>query len=158
MMLEKIAAAALLVVLAGGARAADPLANMAWLKGCWQATEGAEAGSGEQWMAAAGGTMLGMSRTVRQGTTREFEFLQIRAGEDGKLAYLAMPSGRAATAFPLLRDSATELVFENLGHDFPQRIIYRRDGEHAMQARIEGMSKGKLKGIDFPMKRVSCDA
>ena len=158
MSLEKIAAAALLVGLAGGVQAADPLANMAWLKGCWQATEGAEPGSGEQWMGAAGGTMIGMSRTVRQGVTREYEFLQIRAGEDGKLAYIAMPSGRAPTAFPLLRDSATELVFENLGHDFPQRIIYQHDGAQAMRARIEGMSKGKLKGIDFPMKRVSCEA
>lgn len=158
MSLKKMAAAALLALCTQGALAADPLANMAWLKGCWQASAGAEAGSGEQWMGAAGGTMIGMSRTVRKGITAEYEFLQIRAIDGGQLAYIAMPSGRAPTVFPLLRESAAELVFENPGHDFPQRIIYQRDGEHAMRARIEGMSKGKLKGIDFPMKRVSCDA
>jgi hypothetical protein len=157
MSMKKAAGAAVLALAATCAQAADPLANMAWLKGCWQATEGAEPGSGEQWMAAAGGTMLGMSRTVRKGVTTEYEFLQIRETEPGKLAYIAMPSGRPPTHFMLLRESAAELVFENLGHDFPQRVMYQRDGDKGLKARIEGMSKGKLKGIDFPMKRVSCD-
>lgn len=36
--------------------------------------------------------------------------------------------------------------------------MYRPDGEQAMVARIEGTMKGKLEGMDFPMKRVRCDA
>ena len=157
MSLNTIASALILALAAGGASAADPVARLGWLQGCWQAS-GAEAGSGEQWMAAAGGTVLGMSRTVRKGVTTEYEFLQIREVEPGKLAYIAMPSGRPPTTFTLLRESDTEFVFENLGHDFPQRIIYKRDGDKALNARIEGTVKGKAKGIDFPMKRVSCDA
>jgi hypothetical protein len=157
MSLEKIATALMLALAASVASAADPVARLGWLQGCWQAS-GAETGSGEQWMAAAGGTVLGMSRTVRKGVTTEYEFLQIREVEPGKLAYIAMPSGRAPTTFTLLRESDTEFVFENLGHDFPQRIIYKRDGDKVLNARIEGSSKGKAKGIDFPMKRVSCDA
>jgi hypothetical protein len=153
----KIFAAAVLALGAGGAAGADPVARLGWLHGCWQAA-GAEAGSGEQWMAAAGGTVLGMSRTVRKGKTTEYEFLQIRETEPGKLAYIAMPSGRPPTTFTLVRESDTEFVFENLGHDFPQRVIYRRDGDKILNARIEGTSKGKARGIDFPMKRVSCDA
>ena len=35
---------------------ADPAAALAWLAGCW-ASEGAEPGSGEQWMPPAGGTL-----------------------------------------------------------------------------------------------------
>ncbi len=153
----KLIAAAMLALGAGNAAAADPVARLGWLQGCWQAA-GAEAGSGEQWMAAAGGTVLGMSRTVRKGKTTEYEFLQIRETEPGKLAYIAMPSGRPPTTFTLLRASDNEFVFENLGHDFPQRVIYRRDGDKILNARIEGNSKGKAKGIDFPMQRVSCDA
>jgi hypothetical protein len=105
-------------------------------------------------MAPAGGTMMGMSRTIKGGRTVEYEFLQIRAQNDGKLAYMAMPSGQAAAAFPLLRHGENELVFENLAHDFPQRILYRRTGASTLTARIEGGDKGH----DFPMNRVSCDA
>jgi hypothetical protein len=157
MSLNKSASALILALAAGGAAAADPVARLGWLQGCWQ-TSGAEAGSGEQWMAAAGGTVLGMSRTVRKGVTTEYEFLQIREVEPGKLAYIAMPSGRPPTTFKLLRESDTEFVFENPAHDFPQRIIYKRDGDRVLNARIEGTVKDKAKGIDFPMKRVSCEA
>lgn len=143
--------------LASACAFASPLPQLAWLQGCW-AADGAEAGTVEQWSSAAGGTMFGFSRTIRQGKTAEFEFIQIRETEGGKLAYMAQPSGQPPASFTLLRHSDTEFVFENLAHDFPQRVIYRRDGKRALQARIEGMSKGKLKGIDFPMQRISCEA
>jgi len=38
---------------------------------------------------------------------------------DGKLAYIAHPSGQRTTAFPLLRISDSEVVFGNPEHDFP---------------------------------------
>ncbi|MES2130058.1 MAG: DUF6265 family protein [Pseudomonadota bacterium] len=150
----------LAIVLVGAAATAcaDPVAPFSWMQGCWRATDDAEAGSGEQWMSAAGGTVIGMSRTVRKGKTVAWEFLQIREVEPGKLAYIAMSSGRAPTTFALLRQDGKEFVFENLAHDFPQRIIYRRDGEQKLFARIEGSVQGKAKGIDFPMTRIPCEA
>jgi hypothetical protein len=144
-------------LLAASLSTASPLPQLAWLQGCW-AADNAEPGTVEQWSSPAGGTMFGFSRTIKQGKTVEYEFVQIREVEPGKLAYLAQPSGQPSAALTLLRHSDTEFVFENLAHDFPQRVIYRRDGERTLRARIEGMSKGKLKGIDFPMKRISCDA
>jgi hypothetical protein len=47
-------------------------------------------------------------------------------------------------------------VFENPTHDFPQRVIYRREGD-SLLGRIEGMTNGQQKAVDFPLKRVSCD-
>lgn len=129
----------------------DTLAKLAWLQGCWAAS-GAERGSGEQWMGPAGGTMLGMSRTVRKGRTVEYEFIRIEQGADGKLAFVAQPSGQPQASFPLLREDGDSVVFENLAHDFPQRVIYRRAGASGLHARIEG----KGKGIDFPMSRTPC--
>ena len=148
-----------LLAAAGAAPAtpADPFANLGWLQGCWVPGAGGEAGTVETWTGPAGGTMLGMSRTVKHGRTGEYEFIQIREIEPGKLAYIAQPGGRPPTTFPLLKSSDTEFVFENPAHDFPQRVIYRRDGERLL-ARIEGTIKGKARGIDFPMKRASCDA
>ena len=107
-------------------------------------------------MAPAGGTMLGMSRTVRQGVTVEHEFMLVRSLEDGTLAFIAYPSGQATATFPLLSLSETEVIFENLQHDFPQRLAYRLASQASLVARIEGMSDGALRVIEFPMSRVSC--
>ena len=149
------AACALLIVAASAS--ANSFDRLAWMQGCW-AAPGAEKGSGEQWTSAEGGSMLGMSRTVKGGKTVAFEFVQIRDVTPGQLAYIAQPSGRPPTTFPLVRQDGAAVVFENLAHDFPQRIIYRPDAAQGMLARIEGMAKGKLKGIDFLMQRVSCAA
>lgn len=134
---------------------ASPFEPIAWLAGCWRADAG-EPGSIEQWMPPAGGSMLGMGRTVRGGRTAEFEFMRIVA-EDGTLVFVAQPSGRPPTRFPAARVGAAEAVFEQPGHDFPQRVIYARDGADRLRARIEGTRGGQLRGIDFPMTRTPCD-
>lgn len=69
-----------------------------------------------------------------------------------------MPSGQATATFAMVEVSASHAVFEHAAHDFPQRVIYRRDGEAILNARIEGTVNGKAKGIDFPMQRTRCDA
>ncbi|MFN0186391.1 MAG: DUF6265 family protein [Aquabacterium sp.] len=133
------------------APAADALAPVAWLAGCWARLD-AEPGSIEQWMAPAGGTMFGMSRTLKAGRAVAHEFLELRAAPEGPITYTAHPSGQRTTSFTLARHSAQELVFENPEHDFPQRIIYRRQGDQ-LSARIEGLRRGKLSGIEFLFKR-----
>ncbi|MDP3856968.1 MAG: DUF6265 family protein [Stagnimonas sp.] len=147
------------VLLNGEAAQAAPtdLSRLAWLAGCWQ-SDGAEAGSGEQWMPLAGGTLLGVGRTVKNGKTVAHEFMQIREHKEGQLAFLAQPSGQSPTAFPLLSLSDVEAVFEELQHDFPQRVVYALDDSGKLNARIEGMVKGRLKVIPFPMSRVNCDS
>lgn len=150
------AAVALVSVVIGFASAAQTeIDQVAWLAGCWKG-ENAEAGSGEQWMPSAGGTMLGMSRTVRQGKTVEFEFMELRYLPDGKFAFIAHPSGQQTAVFPLLRINDSEVVFENPTHDFPQRIAYAKDGASKLRARIEGMRDGALRVVEFPLSRISC--
>jgi len=131
------------------------VADLAWLAGCWQ-PEGSESGSTEQWTAAAGGTMLGVSRTVKGGETVAYEFLQIRERAGGGLEYVAHPSGQRETPFALLRLEARAVVFENLEHDFPQRIVYRLEAEDRLHTHIEGEVQGEVKTILFPMRRVRC--
>ncbi len=46
----------------------DRLARLAWLAGCWEVA-GATTVVEEQWMRPRGGSMLGMSRTTRDGRT-----------------------------------------------------------------------------------------
>ncbi|MEN9864896.1 MAG: hypothetical protein RL748_486 [Pseudomonadota bacterium] len=143
------------LMLTALACSANPFERIGWLAGCWGA-ENREAGSGEHWMAPAGGSMLGVGRTVKGGKTVETEFLQIRADDQGKLQYIALPSGQTQATFGEKSFANNEIVFENLQHDFPQRISYRLSAEHQVLARIEGMRNGKLKGIEYPLKRVAC--
>lgn len=146
----------ILVGTASSSQAAS-VSDLGWLAGCW-ASVGAEAGSGEQWMPPAGGTLLGTSRTVRNGRTVAHEFMQIREIEPGKIAFIANPSGQSETTFPLAKAGEREVVFENPQHDFPQRVIYKLDGEGVLRASIEGLSKGQVKTIEFPMKKVDCES
>jgi hypothetical protein len=129
--------------------------ELAWLSGCWT-IEGAEAGSIESWLTPAGATLLGMSRTVKGGKTVAYEFMQIRALDDGTLAFVAKPSNQAEATFPLARIGKDEVMFENKTHDFPQRILYRLTGPGVLLARIEGTRAGKERSIDYPMKKIGC--
>jgi hypothetical protein len=129
---------------------------MSWLAGCWRGESG-EPGTVEQWLQPAGGTMLGMSRTVRRGKTAEYEFMQLRQLPNGVLAFVPQPSGRPPTTFQLVSMSEFEAVFENQAHDFPQRIAYSRPEESRLLARIEGAHNGASRRIEFNFLRVSCE-
>ena len=106
-------------------------------------------------MKPAGNNILGMSHTVVNGKTREFEFLRIVHEENGDVFFVAQPSGQKEARFKLIAVTEGDARFENPKHDFPQRIIYRRDGD-SLVGRIEGNSKGQEKAIEFPMTRVAC--
>jgi hypothetical protein len=127
------------------------IGQLSWLAGCWSQVH-PDGLIEEQWMKPLGGSMLGMSRTVAGGRTREFEFLRIMM-VDGALAYIARPSGQAEAAFPLKTLEDGLVVFENPGHDFPQRVIYRRHAGGSITARIEGTIDGAARGRDFPYTR-----
>lgn len=130
--------------------------ELKWLAGCWQSAGGEKRQITEHWMAPAGGTMLGISRTTAGGKTLEFEFIRIGQEENGDIFFVALPSGQKETRFKLIKLAENEAVFENPAHDFPQRVIYRRDGD-TLTGRIEGTRDGQVKGIDFPYQRVACD-
>lgn len=133
------------------------VASLAWLAGCWN-SENAEPGSGEQWMPLAGNSLLGMSRTVRGGNTVAHEFMRMAPAPDGTLTFFAQPSGKPAASFSVLSVSPHAVVFENLEHPFPQRILYRFEPPAKLHASIEGTRNGTTRRIDYPMVRVSCDS
>ena len=123
------------------------LSDLAWLAGSWSGTtRGIE--MEEHWTAPKGNSMVGLHRDVGKGRTMLFEFLRIEQQGD-QIVYLSMPNGRSpATPFPLKEVSGTRVVFENPKHDFPQRIIYWKDGND-LRARIEGTMKGKPGGEEW---------
>ena len=111
---------------------------LSWMAGSWVG-ESRGTTMEEHWTAPKGNLMLGVHRDVGKRTS--FEFLRI-VQEGDQITYLAMPGGRTVTPFPLKEVSGTRVVFENPKHDFPQRIIYWKDGAD-LRARIEGTMNGK---------------
>lgn len=150
--------AALLVAsgLSQAARAGEPsLEQLNWLPGCWR-TLNADAGSGEMWMTAAGGTLLGLSRTIKGDQAVSYEFMRISYLPDGKLAFFAQPSGKPSATFPAIKVTAAEVEFENPEHEFPQRIIYRLEGPSQLNAAIEGTRGGAVRSVHYAMEREPC--
>jgi len=135
------------------AGAPSPIDQVSWLQGCWQLESGGRVVE-EQWMAPRGGVMLGMGRTVRDGTLVEYESVILRE-QDGRLAYEAHPSGQPSAVFTSASVSESTVIFENPTHDYPQRVGYQRDGD-SLLAWIDGTANGKSRRVDFPYRRVAC--
>ena len=146
----RIAALALCTALAATARA-EGLDDLSWLAGSWIELKGGTE-TEEHWLAPKGGMMIAVNRTVRAGKAIEFELLRIEM-RDGKPAYLSSPGGRPPVEFRAIEQAAARIVFENPAHDFPQRILYWRDGE-ALMARIEGTDQGRARGREWRFERI----
>jgi len=130
------------------------VADLFWLSGCWQGRQGT-AVIEEIWSKPAGTTMLGLGRTVRNNRTVSFEFMQFRE-QNGTLAFLPQPQGGAQVTFPLKQSTVAKFTFENLNHDYPQRVSYERKGGQLL-ASIEGTEKGKFSRQEFVMRKVRCN-
>ena len=144
----RIASVVLLLGAAVAAQGTKPvIADLSWMAGSWTG-ESRGIQMEEHWTAPKGNSMVGIHRDVGKGRTMLFEFLRIEQRGD-QLVYLSMPNGRSpATPFPLKEISGNRVVFENPKHDFPQRIIYWKDGND-LRARIEGTKNGKTGGEEW---------
>ena len=149
---------ALAALAAATLGAAEPrpsgIGRVAWLAGCWLA-ESPRRAVEENWMPPRGGSMIGVSRTVRGDSLFEYELVVVRE-TGGALAYHAHPSGQPAAVFPAREVTDSSVVFENAEHDFPQRIGYRRVGADSLVAWIEGTAGGKARRVEFPYRRAAC--
>jgi len=153
----------------GGAEAQTPSAPAAapappsldalsWLAGCWEGKVN-QREFREEWLPLRGDMMVGVSQTVIQGKTQDFEYLRLEPRVDG-IYYVAAPSGKNEEAFRLSGkklDGADEIfTFENPRDEFPQRIIYRRGSEGWLYAHAEGKVNDVPKQVIYPMRRVDC--
>lgn len=147
-------AAGLTLSLAAPGLAAEraSLADLAWLTGQWRAQQDDGAVVTETWIVADGGVMPGIGRTVAGGKG-QVEFMRLDE-KDGQLAFTAIVGRQQPVTFPLKSATADEWVFENLAHDFPQRVTLRRCKSGYCPS-IEGMMNGKLERMDWTYARVN---
>ncbi len=125
------------------------LARLPWLAGSWYTST---RDNEEHWLPPQGGLMLGMNRSVSASGQASFEFMRIAETPEG-LVFYASPGGRAATPFELAEQSDGRVVFENTGHDFPQRVIYERVDQDTLRARVEGRIDGESRQLQWQWVR-----
>jgi hypothetical protein len=116
------------------------IAQAAWISGVWVSAAGTtgQATVEERWTPAAGGSMIGVSRTLRGTSMPAFEFLCI-VERGGTLIYSAMPNGRTPpTHFTLTAVTADSATFENPAHDFPKMIRYTKRPDGSLETTIAG--------------------
>ena|SRR6266851_3183634 len=147
----------LILLSAGiGAQEISPeMWKLGFMSGCWKGVDKGQILE-EQWTRPAGQSMLGVGRTIRDGKTEFYEFLQIRERSDG-IFYIAEPNGRKAVSFKLVKLNDSQAIFENPENDFPQRIIYQKTIDGSLLASLEGTESGKAMRVEFAMKRARCD-
>ena len=130
------------------------ISDLIWLAGDWQTASGGRAQIEEHWTLPAGGTMIGIGRTVVGDKTAEFEFLRIEQRGD-EIYYVANPNANCPqTDFKLTRLAGQEVIFENPTHDYPKRVMYRKGSNGSLVASIDAGEGSKSHSFSYlPMGR-----
>lgn len=134
------------------AASALTIGDFGWMAGDWIEETPASV-TRETWLPARDGLMAGVGQTTRPAKPSRVEFMTI--GQDAAgLTFTGIVDGQPPTLFRLRAGDDGKAVFENLGHDFPQRVIYWRcDAD--LCGRIEGVRDGKVRSAAWRYRRVS---
>lgn len=119
------------------------------LAGLWITTDGALLY--EEWTAATDSLLTGRSYSVNNGDTLLLEEMRM-AVLNGKLHFFARVPGQnqaEEVGFGLTATEGTAWVFENLQHDYPNRIVYQLSSDTTLDARIENTKGNKQKLFHF---------
>ncbi len=123
---------------------------LGWLAGDWVGTVGGN-NVEERWTSAAGGAMMGTSRSTRGSAMVEFEYLCI-AQRAGGLVYTAMPNGGGMTDFLSTKVTADSVTFENPDHDFPRSIVYTKNADGGVDVVVSGAPGQRALTYSFKKK------
>ena len=144
---------AVFVAFGAGRRAtpvSPPLSAIAFMSGCWTGPSSNGATIEEHYSAASENMLIGMTRYVRNGRVVDFEFTTVER-TDSTFVMTPRPKGVKSDSFLLKDVSDGRATWENLKHDFPQRIIYRRGADGSLVARIEGMTPAGERHVEWTM-------
>lgn len=126
-----------------------------WLIGNW-ANKSGDGSLTENWVELNDSTFQAQSYYVKEKDTLHFESITLQ--QKGKyLTYNAAVKGQnndQPVAFKLTPGTAQNLVFENLKHDYPQKISYTKITSDSMIAKISGIQQGKPSSEEFSMKKI----
>lgn len=116
------------------------ISDLKWFVGKWESkTE--EGILYEEWNEINDSTISGHAFAISsEGDTTFSEKANI-VNRNGVIVYSVTVNNEQTTDFTLV-DNEQQAVFENINHDYPQRIIYKKMGSDSLFARIEGNVDG----------------
>jgi len=136
----------------------EGLESFAFMQGCWRGGQTDGPLSEEYFSIDGAGTMMGWSRTTRNGRLDGFEFIRIvREGAD--IVYEVWPDGVRSPARFVLTDivDQAQATFEDPDHDFPRRIRYQLIQPDLLQITIDAGPSSEGDVIQMTMARVACE-
>jgi hypothetical protein len=151
-----------LVTLACGCRAADtpkahtPLKQVEFMLGCWRGT-GSDGDEIEERYSVSAHSIVGETSFLHEDKVVQRETTTINVLED-RVVMVPTVDGRPSVSFTLKpMTEEYHAVFENVTHDFPQRILYSSSSDGGLIARVEGNEKGQAKAMEWKMRHIPCN-
>ena len=134
----------LISLIAAAQLATTPASDLNWVAGYWLSCEGGREVA-EYWSDARGGILFNTTVNLNgdRVTSERTQFATV----EGRLSFIYEPTG-ARTVFPLVELEGRRAVFENPENDFPQRVIYSREGD-VLTGRIEGTIDGQAQSMEW---------
>ena len=129
--------------------------QLSWLVGKWE-MDTHPGLTTETWSILNDSVFSGTSLTVGSGKDTIF-FETITIEQRGKEVFyfpvIKEQHNGKPTLFKLTNAMDNRVVFENPGHDFPQKILYQLKGD-SLIGEISGNVEGKIHSEKFPMVKV----
>lgn len=125
-----------------------------WLIGNWE-NKSPDGALSENWIKLNDSTFSASSYFIRGKDTLHFENI-VLAQKGEILTYFATVKGQnddKPVAFQSTAESDKQLVFENLKHDYPQKITYTKGTDNTITAEVTGNLQGKVTTEKFVMAK-----
>lgn len=154
-MYKTISSSAIIIVIllffVAATRQDKPLNKARWLVGDWVSKSGVH----ENWAVQNDSLFAGKSFFINGKDTMVMETIQLlqRGNELFYIPTVKNQNGGQPVSFKMIKLTDKEMEFENLGHDFPQKISYTQVGKDSLLAEISGMVNGVERSRLFPMTR-----
>lgn len=122
--------------------------QLAWILGVWKIEKSGHTMI-ETWTKENDSTLYGTSYRITAIDTLLLERMAIEHRRQSVIFTAVVEGNEGAVPFKMIQYGGEEVTFENLAHDFPQRIMYSRHGADTLLARIEGIEHGETKRGDY---------
>lgn len=130
--------------------------KFSWLVGKWNAVS-ATTHYEETWAKTNDSTLAGFAFMITKIDTVFSEKLKITVTKNGIFyaTVVADQNNGDTIIFEAVKNERGLHIFENLKHDFPQKILYFMKSSTQLLASVSGLDNGKYRKEDFQLIKVS---
>lgn len=145
----------LIILCAWTTKQTNDIGKAEWLIGTWE-NRTPKGSIYETWSKINDNEFSGKSYTLKEKDTIVFETVRLVQEQEGLFFIPTVQNQNEGlpVRFTAKKKSKTQLVFENIQHDFPRIISYTKISGDSLVAEISGMKNGQERKQTFPMKRV----